>query len=207
VYRRNGIYRSDLLSGLPSVDHGFGSKHSADWPGDYSRVKQIHSNVVIVAGNCTETGDALITREPRRYIGIRTADCVPLLIADRKRRAIAAVHAGWRGSAANIARAAVDRLSAEFGSNTEDLLVAIGPSIGRCCFEVGLEVAAQFGEAARHIDLVEVNRRQLIEAGVADRNIDICGLCTVCTPNEFHSWRRDREAAGRMVTAIAIIQT
>jgi polyphenol oxidase len=204
VYRRNGVYRSDLLDRLPWVDHGFGSRESEHWPGKYTQVKQIHSNIVVVAGDAIETGDALITRQPGRYLGVRTADCVPLLIADRQKRAVAAVHAGWRGTVANIARAVVQRFKSEFDSEPEDLVAAVGPSIARCCFEVGPEVAAQFGDSTNHIDLVEVNCRQLVEAGVDAGSIDVSGLCTVCTPGEFHSWRRDRVAAGRMVAAIAI---
>ncbi len=204
MYRLDGVYRSELLSALPWLEHGFGSKKSAHWPGEYTRVKQIHSNTVVIAGQCVETGDALISNEPGRLIGIRTADCVPLLMVDRARRAVVAVHAGWRGSASNITAAAVRRLTSEFGSDPKDLAIAIGPSIGRCCFEVGPEVSALFGDSSEHVDLVDVNRLQLISTGVEENNIDVCGLCTYCTSGEFHSWRRDREAAGRMVAGIGI---
>jgi YfiH family protein len=131
-------------------------------------------------------------------------------MADPKRRVIGAVHAGWRGSAADIAGKAVRRLAAEYETNPIDLIVAIGPSIGQCCFEVGPEVAAEFepyvqGSASRdHVDLVEVNVRQLVAAGVEPGNIEVSGLCTACSPEQFHSWRRDRERAGRMVAAIQI---
>jgi YfiH family protein len=204
VYRRNGVYRSELLDGVSWVEHGFATKESSHWPGEYIGVKQIHSNIAVVAGDGVAEGDALVTSDRGRYIGVRTADCVPLLLADRQRPAVAAVHAGWRGSAANIVAAAIDRLRREFGSDAGDLVVAVGPSIGRCCYEVGPEVAGLFGVSTSHLDLVEVNRRQLTQAGVNSANIDICGLCTSCTPDEFHSWRRDRERFGRMVAAIGI---
>jgi polyphenol oxidase len=206
----DGVYRSSALA-LPWLDHGFASRGADAWPGDYVRVKQIHSNVVAVAakgGAPPCEGDALVTAEPGVFAGIRTADCVPILLADPVRRAVAAVHAGWRGTAANIAGEAVRKLRDEFGTESKDVIAAIGPCIAECCFEVGPEVAAQFHEhfpgATNRVDLVEVNRRQLVEAGVSSGNIDISGLCTVCDPAEFHSWRRDREASGRMVSAIGI---
>ena len=204
MYRRNGVYLSELLDTVPWVEHGFGSKEASHWPVAYSGIKQIHSNIAVVAGDGTTEGDALVTAEAGRYIGVRTADCVPLLLADRQRPAVAAVHAGWRGSEANIVAAVIDRMRREFGSDPGDLVVAIGPSIGRCCYEVGPEVAGLFGVSTRHIDLVEVNRRQLTQAGVNSANIDVCGLCTFCWPESFHSWRRDGESSGRMVAAIGI---
>jgi polyphenol oxidase len=208
----DGVYRSKLLSGVPWIEHGFGTRNSDGWPGDYIRVKQIHSDIVIPVSStgCNEEGDALVTSAHGSFIGIRTADCVPLLLVDHTNRAVAAVHAGWRGSAANIAGAAVRKLSEVYQTKPADLVVAIGPSIGQCCFEVGSEVAAQFEQflpgagSHRRIDLVAVNRRQLLGADVKEAAIDISGLCTACDHATFHSWRRDREAAGRMVTAIRI---
>ena len=207
------VYRSDVFSLLPWVEHGFGSRESNGWPGEYTQVKQIHSDIVARADGgqgCLGEGDALITATPDQFIGIRTADCVPLLMADPKRQVIAAVHAGWRGSAAAIAAKTVRRLVHEYETNPIDLLVAIGPSIGQCCFEVGPEVAAQFerfvpGSASLdHIDLLEVNMRQLLAEGVQRHNIDASGQCTACSPGEFHSWRRDRDRSGRMVAAIRV---
>jgi YfiH family protein len=209
-----GVYRSDVFSVLPWIEHGFGSREPDGWPGEYTQVKQIHSDIIARADGdqgCLGEGDALITAVPGQFIGIRTADCVPLLIADRNRRVVAAVHAGWRGSAAGIAGKTVRRLSDEYGTNPIDLLVAIGPTIGQCCFEVGPEVAAQFepyipGSALLdHIDLVEANMRQLLSVKVQRDNIDASCLCTACSPGEFHSWRRDRERSGRMVAAIRIM--
>jgi polyphenol oxidase len=208
-----GIFHSAALNALPWVEHGFGSRQSAHWPGDYTHLKQIHSDIVAVAGQvggCIGEGDALITAEPGAFIGIRTADCVPILIADRSRKVVAAVHAGWKGSVADIAGGTVRKLVEKYQTNPRDLIAAIGPSIGQCCFEVGPEVASQFerfvpGAASlSHIDLIDVNRRQLAAAGLDIANIDLSGLCTACSPEEFHSWRRDRQASGRMVAAIRI---
>jgi polyphenol oxidase len=199
---------SELLKRIPWLIHGFGTRLSESWPGEYTYLKQTHSdNVVSVNGasGCVGEGDALISSNPGDRIGIRTADCVPILLADEQRRVVAAVHAGWRGTVAEIARKTVERMKAEFGSSPDHLLAAIGPSIGKCCFEVGPEVAEQFGVAGRtHIDLVEANFRQLRAAGVPSDHVDVAGLCTVCDPVRFHSFRRDKQQSGRMVTIIGI---
>lgn len=208
----DGIYRSSLLAALDWVEHGFGSRNAVDWPGDYVSAKQIHSNTVLLADAQSAylgEGDAIVTPSPRVRIGVRTADCVPILIADKRQRIVAAVHAGWRGTAAGIATATVDKMRQDFQSDPADLVAALGPSIAYCCFEVGPEVAARFKDwrtngDSTHVDLVNVTYRQLLKAGVNSGHIDISGLCTACTPGEFHSYRRDRDAAGRMVAAIAI---
>lgn len=212
---KDGVYRSETLLRLSWLEHGFGSRHSSDWPGTYTQLKQTHSATVVNAGPASGAlgeGDALITASPGNWLGIRTADCVPVLIADPEHHAVAAVHAGWRGTAAGIAAATVRELSACYGSNPESLIVAIGPCIQECCFKVGPDVAAMFApwvqgaELRAHIDLVAVNRRQLESEGVAAGNVHVAGLCTVCTPGEFHSWRRDRERSGRMVAAIKLLR-
>ena len=139
----------------------------------------------------------------------RTADCVPLLLADPVRHLVAAVHAGWRGTAAGISRKTVETLCGEWGSNPADLQAVIGPCIGSCCFEVGEEVASQFpGHLDRsaprpHVDLVAANRQQLIAAGVPRAMIESLDFCTVCDPDRFHSFRRDG-GPGRMIAAIRI---
>lgn len=166
-------------------------------------LKQIHSDRAVDASGqkgCIGEGDALFSNEPGSLLAIRTADCVPILIVDPVREAFAAVHAGWRGTAAEIAVKTVREMVRRFGSRTIDLRAAIGPSIGKCCYEVGPEVAEQFGLTGRtHLDLGGINSRQLSEIGVI--SIDIADLCTACNPENFHSYRRDK-SAGRMVSAI-----
>jgi copper oxidase (laccase) domain-containing protein len=96
-------------------------------------------------------------------------------------------------------------MTRQFGTNPEDIWAAIGPSIGRCCFQVGPEVAAQFAADLHHqsrVDLPEANRRQLIQSGVSPDRIVVSGLCTVCLTREFHSYRRDKEKEGRMISAV-----
>jgi YfiH family protein len=211
----DNVYRSDLFAGLPWLVHGFGTRQSEHWPGSYISVKQIHSDIVLDAADgsgCIGQGDALVLNTPGHLIGVRTADCVPLLVVDPESRTVAAVHAGWRGTAAGIAQKAIRRFS-DFNGKSERLLVAIGPSIGECCFQVGPELEPHFQPLFpertdfRRITLAEANRRQLIASGVPAENIDVTELCTRCGAEDFHSYRRDREASGRMVAAIGILDT
>ena len=101
-------------------------------------------------------GDASITNVPNVLVSVQTADCVPILLVDPVKRAVAAIHAGWRGTLARIAEKSVGRMIQEFGSKPADLIVAIGPAIGPCCYEVGVELVtkftAQFAEAAEYFD-------------------------------------------------------
>lgn len=179
-------------------------------------LKQIHSDRVerVNGGRgYLGEGDALVTDRPGVLIGVRTADCVPILIADPEHRAVAAVHAGWRGTAEGITAKAVSRLTNEYGSKPEELHAALGPAIGPCCYEVGPDVAARFrpwlsdlGEGKRvHLDLSEVNQRQLTRVGLNPANIDTGSPCTNCGPAELHSYRRDGPKAGRMIAAIGIL--
>jgi YfiH family protein len=202
-----GVYQSSLLAAIPWVRHGFGSRNAGAWPGGYTQVKQVHSDIIYVAdgqGGFLGEGDAIVTGSPGQWIGVRTADCVPLLMADVGRRVIAAVHAGWRGTAARIAAKAVRRMAEEFGSDPSDLFVAIGPAIGPCCYAVGPEVAGQLGYQTMFVDLFGANRDQLLGTGVLESHIDTSGLCTACDAGQFHSYRRDKLLAGRMVAAIRI---
>ncbi len=150
-------------------------------------------------------GDALIENQPGSVVAVKTADCMPILLVDERSRAVAAVHAGWRGTAARIAVEAVAAMGGRFGTRPEDLHAAIGPGIGKCCYEVGPEVAAQFGGQGRgHIDLAAANRRQLEESGVTPQRIYASNLCTMCRGEEFDSFRRDQAAAGRMYSFAGI---
>ncbi len=158
---------------------------SDGWPGEYTSLKQIHSDVVSVIdknGSCSGEGDALVTALPGVRIGVRTADCVPLLIVDPDTRAVAAVHAGWRGTVSKVARKSVETMKREFGSDPARLHAAIGPCIAECCFEVGREVASEFRDwfedwkTRTHIDLISVNVRQLRDSGIPEDHIDVAGL-------------------------------
>jgi polyphenol oxidase len=152
----------------------------------------------------------MIGNEIGKSLGVRTADCVPILLLDSRFRAIAAVHAGWRGTAAQIAAHTVERMRTEFHSDAQDLYAALGPCIRPCCYEVGVEVAAQFESlgavratnGARRLDLALANRRQLERAGLGAEHIFDCGLCTACSAEQFFSYRREPGNLGRMLASI-----
>jgi len=205
--------RCPRLAALSWIEHGFGSRDDGEWtsPEQTAKLRQVHGSAVVSVDAPGEhgEGDALISSSPDLWLEVRTADCVPILLADSVRRVVVAVHAGWRGTAASISRITVEMLCAEWGSKPGDLQVAMGPCIGRCCFEVGEDVARQFpghiihSGARPHVDLVAANREQLSAAGVPPAKIESLDLCTVCDPGRFHSFRRDR-GPGRMIAAIRI---
>ncbi len=207
----DGVYRCTVLKSQVWLDHGFGTATQNPLGDDpTASLKQIHSNIVCPVthpGDRQSDGDGLVTDIPGLWVSIRTADCLPILLADPVKRVVAAVHAGWRGTVAEIVRIAVERMAREYGSRPKDLIATIGPGISRCCFEVGQEVAEHFspteivpGKTNPKVDLKAANRRQLIEAGINLFRINISEECTMCTPG-FHSYRRDR-TAGRLVSGI-----
>jgi polyphenol oxidase len=209
-YKDSGhIYRVRELEALSWLIHGFGTRLSSIPTDVVTTVKQIHSANCVFAGGRSGNlgqGDALLDNTSGAALAVKTADCVPILLADERLRAVAAVHAGWRGTVAGIAQRAVESMRERFGTDPADLSAALGPAIGECCYEVGPEVAAQFGRQERaRIDLVEANRRQLVAAGLAERRIHAACLCTMCRGDEFHSYRRDGQAAGRMYSFIGIL--
>ena len=138
----DNIYRVTELDAFPWLVHGFGTRLS-DIPaafGQLATLKQIHSSSCVAAGGRAGVlgeGDALIENEPGSVVAVKTADCIPILLVDERLRAVAAVHAGWRGTAAQIAAGAVKAMAGRFGTRAEDLHAAIGPGIGKCCYEVG----------------------------------------------------------------------
>ncbi len=170
-------------------------------------VRQIHSGICLFASNSGSIGegDALITARPGLAVSVRTADCLPILLADSHRRAVAAIHAGWRGTVSRIVSNTIEEMGRRFDTSPGDIFAAIGPGIGPCCYHVGAEVAAHFGlNAPGKVDLAEANRSQLMASGVKDSRIAILRLCTRCDPERFHSFRRDQDRAGRMISYIQI---
>ena len=194
--------------------------------------RQVHGRKAIVVRGGTAVpanrpeADALVSNSAIVAVAVRVADCVPLLIADRRHTVVAAVHAGWRGTAARVAVAAVEAMSREFGSQPADLIAAIGPSIGACCYEVGTELVDAFAAAGHErylidrwflappprrgsheratlrLDVVGANRDQLVLAGVPEEQIHLSGLCTAMHLDVFTSYRAEKEKAGRLVAAI-----
>ncbi|MGC3996167.1 MAG: peptidoglycan editing factor PgeF [Anaeromyxobacter sp.] len=181
----------------------------------FARVKQVHGARVVPAGAPgapREEADAVLSTRPGLAACVAVADCVPVLLADPETGAVAAVHAGWRGTIAGVAREAVAALAAATGAPAARLLAAIGPSIGPCCYEVSPELAARFaaelgpvvrGGERPHLDLWASNRAVLAAAGLAPDRVEVLGRCTSCEAAEFFSHRRDAGRTGRQVAFIA----
>jgi YfiH family protein len=211
------IYRVPEFSSAPWLEHGFGTRNSRNWPPQpLVSLRQVHSDRWLIADGatgCLGEGDALITNTPGRFLSVRTADCMPILMVDERIRAIAAVHAGWRGTVQEVAAKTAVALASTFGCRMEDLRVAIGPGICGKCYTVGPEVAARFRpwfperddlDRQTAIDLAEANRRQVLAVGVPTGRILSGAPCTHCRPEEFHSFRRTGNRQGRMISGIGI---
>jgi len=163
----------------------------------------------------SEQADILISNEPKTSIAVRTADCLPILMADPVNRIVAAVHAGWRGTAAGIAITAVEQM-VKMGAKQEYIHVSLGPSIGPCCFKVDSDTAEILKKSVAgaeraivyspepHPDLAAINLLQLKEAGVTEDHIETLGICSCCHPERFYSHRRDHGATGRHLAVVAL---
>lgn len=162
--------------------------------------------------------DAIVTNRTNLAICIKTADCVPVFIVDPVKKVIAAAHAGWRGSALGISAKVVRLMQNQYGSKPADILAAIGPSIGLCCYEVDATAADAFRKQRDSelflfpgkrkdkwmLDLVEANRRQLLNCGIPATNIEAAGVCTVCHQEAFFSHRGSGGITGRQINFIMI---
>jgi YfiH family protein len=215
-----GLWRSPLLDAETWADHAFGTALARP-DGQWLELKQVHSACVVAAEEWRDSllADGLVTSTPRMRLAIKTADCLPILLADPRAKVVAAVHAGWRGSAAGIAIRGVEAMARLHGSRPEDIRAAFGPSIAVCCFEVGPEVATLFSawfpernnlDRRTHLDLPAANRRQLICAGLRPERIAHLAPCTLCggtlpSDGEFHSWRREHQTGVRMHSLIWIM--
>ena len=211
-------------------------------------VRQFHSNLLHLAVTADAQrervwrADGILTAEPGFLIGIQTADCIPVLVADRRRRVVGAFHAGWRGTVKRIVETGVGRMRLEFGCRPEDLVAAIGPGASACCYAVGEEVLSEFesqfqyahelfrevysADVVRdkypmlfltqrapghspigpslHLDLIEANRRQLLDVGLKLQAIYAVGGCTHCQTEWFYSHRASKGRAGRMMAVVGI---
>ena len=198
-------------------------------------MRQVHGHAVHVVvndgsplatpeGKAVVEADGLTTNAPGLMLGVQTADCVPVLLADTRLRAVAALHAGWRGTVARIAEHGVATMERKFGSRPDDLVAAIGPAIRRCCFAVGEEVREKFAaefvyaddlfvqdEGQLYMDLHTANQRQLIGAGLSPGVITTIAECSACTrttqdQRRYFSHRAERGITGRMMSVIGIAE-
>lgn len=176
-------------------------------------LKQVHGTTVHTAPwDGSPDGDAGVATAPGLLVGVETADCLPVLLVDPARRVAAAVHAGWRGTAAGILGRTVAALVGE-GSRVGDLVAALGPGIGACCYEVGDELREAFGDGGAaffrpghgprpHLDVRGANAAQLLAAGVGPGRIHHVDDCTFCRADLYHSFRREGKGAGRMISYV-----
>jgi polyphenol oxidase len=220
----------EALAAVPGLAHGFGLrapgreaetreetlKRVAAGVSDAGRLlllRQVHgARVASAPWSEPPEADAAVADAPGILLGIQTADCLPLLVVDPVRRAVAAAHAGWRGTAQGVAREAVRTLVAQ-GSRPQQLLAALGPGIGPCCYEVGDELREAFGPGGQRffragprgrpqLDVRAANTSQLEEAGLPLEAIHQVAECTCCLASRYHSYRRDGPGAGRMVSFV-----
>ena len=161
-----------------------------------------------------EDCDALITSETNIVLTILTADCVPVLLYDSEKKVVAAVHAGWKGTKAGIVAKTVLKMKEVYGCEPQNIIAGIAPSIGACCYEVGEDVAKHFfdipdgyiqkGEKYM-LDLPFINRKQLLDVGVREENIEMSNVCTACEVDKYFSYRKEQGCSGRFMSMVALI--
>jgi hypothetical protein len=223
-----------------------GAHGSRPWP--LVTLRQVHSDLIHLVTstpNAPLVGDGLVTSTPGLVVAIQTADCLPVIVVDKKKRAVGVFHAGWRGTVKRIVEKGVGEMRRYFGSRSRDLAAAIGPGVHNCCYMVGEEVRhnfeSQFAYAAElfheveesdpvrekypmlfltarapghstlpkkiFLNLVEANRRQLLDAGVLAKNIEASPLCTSCRTDLLFSHRAEKGVTGRMMAVAGIKPT
>lgn len=219
------LLKSKLLDSLPGIVHGFGVR-GIELKGyldslqvsspKVSGTNQIHGNRVHRlphnSGASVIEGDAFITDSQASVCFVRTADCVPILIADRKRKAVAAIHAGWRGTSKDIVGEVMRAMRREFGTAFADCVASIGPCISGGRYEVGKEVIDAMGNLgigmdwrldSSHVDLKKANETLLIKSGLRQEDVETMPHCTFAD-HRFASWRRDCAPGERQFNFISI---
>ena len=210
--------------GEPSNESGIIKATEPDFPKMIS-VQQVHGTDVLVVDHPVQVGekfsggwDAILTNQPNLLVTVRTADCVPLLLADSHQRIVGTVHAGWRGAVNGIIPKTLERMKKEFGCAMDSIQMAIGPSAGPCCYEVDTpvigplqknfsdwqSVLTMHSEQVGKIDLKELIRRQAMESGIPTEQIHTLNLCTICRPEQFSSYRREGKVHGAMVSGVML---
>ena len=229
--------RKRLLLALGASDKG------KPWP--LVTLKQVHSDAIHVVKSAAHrqlVGDGLVTNVSRIALAVQTADCFPVLLVDKKHRAVGAFHAGWRGTVNRIVEKGLGVMRRQYGTEPWDVCALIGPGIQKCCYEVGEEVRSKFesqfayarevfhevesrdpirekypllfmnvrppghGDSPTrlYLDIMEANRRQLLTAGVPEKQISALPHCTSCNRKTFFSHRAEKGVTGRMMAVVAI---
>ncbi len=164
--------------------------------------------------NAVADCDALITNQKGVILTILTADCVPVLLYDKEKKVIAAIHAGWKGTEAKIVAKTVQKMINIYGTDPENIIAGVAPAIGRCCYEVGKDVAKHFFNEPRSfdvlgekymLDLPFINKKQLLDSGVLEEHIEMSGVCTSCEVERFFSYRKEQGCSGRFMSMIGLV--
>lgn len=237
--RRGGVSRGDYKSLNMSFKEGDEDNHVLqNWRRlseafsipleQFLVVNQVHKDDIFIvkpyggyfSSRAELDYDGIMTDRAALAICVKTADCVPVFIVDRVKKIIAVIHAGWRGSALGISAKAAHLFVDKYGSTPRDILAAIGPSIGQCCYQVDKAAADEFLQLPDHklflsagkkaglwtLSLAEANRRQLIDSGIPEKNIDVSDMCTLCNQDKFFSHRGSGGITGRQVNFMMIRQ-
>jgi polyphenol oxidase len=235
LLNKDNYYQSRLLASYPGIIHGYSTRPLGDmrlphnvssflsiFALDASRVamgKQVHGKLVSMVDQASVVAntDGVMTKTPGLALGVLVGDCVPLLFADPVSRSVAAVHAGWRGTLANISSETIHMMKQQ-GSSPKDIVVSIGPHIGACCYSIDSHRMNMFQDAygndprmgsfwdnSWHLDLGYINALQLMAVGVSKDHIDAPIMCTSCQIDRFYSYRKDtKETFGEMIGVIAV---
>jgi polyphenol oxidase len=215
------VQHGDITENVSSNMEAFSNDLGID-PENIVTTRQVHRSDFVSFDSVPDrppAADALITKRPGIFVGVKTADCLPILIIDPRTKTAAAIHAGWRGTVLRITRRIVRHLIDNLDVNPENLIAVLGPAIGPCCYEVdekvldpfrrnlpdaerfitakSLESAAAKNKISMRVDLCEANRWELIEARIPEENVICLRMCTSCKRDLFFSYRRDGSKSGR----------
>jgi len=222
---KDGLLREARLSSL-GLKHGFTTRRAGSMKPPESRaaaarliglaepmtLKQVHGTTIHLAApeNAGKEGDGWLIDRPGLAAAVYVADCVPLFLWSDDGKAAGVFHAGWRGTAKGMAKAAVAALRERLGVSASRLSAAAGPHAGPCCYKVGPELEREFPASsfvrrggALFLDLAAETRRQLLEAGVPEANVAVAAPCTICRPDDYFSYRRDKQDA-RLLALLSI---
>ena len=237
-YLRSNIFNNKISApdnelsreSSPELYHEFQSRRESPPSEVLITVKQVHGTDIAVIDKAHRSknddsdysefkraeADAIITNIRGLAIGVRTADCLPILLYDPVNSVAAVIHAGWRGSVAGITSKTINKMKDVFGTEPVNIIAALGPHIGACCYTVGDEVTKKLGKdgakflieagGVTRLSLSRLNESALVAAGVREDRIDISRHCTFCESNVFFSYRADPTVTGRQVSFIKITQ-